>query len=192
MGSCKTEPDSNPNPVGFRNPPQPKSPLEALRYRTRSSSREFPVGVSYCRTSQGISVSLSFNGVLYSACEQYSKYAVQKLAVYILFGEFDQDAVELYNYHLRKDNKDKKDAESLLASMFLDSETVSLAVQSLKNATPVEASKKSKRDKKKENSGTYQHDNTGRVLSVNTQRNFMPPDEGISRDSEKSRKRKSG
>ena len=83
-----------------------KNPKEVLREKTRNLPRQFPEGVCFNRSAAGgISAWLPFNGVHYEAFGDYSKHAVQKLAVYILYGEFGQDAVELYNYYLQSDAK---------------------------------------------------------------------------------------
>ena len=114
-------------------PPTFDNPLEALKFYTRENKDPFPKNVVFSKQSEGCFARLKVNEVPYEGVGWDESSSLQKLAVFILYGEYDQDATDLYNYSVRKERGPanfilkEKEVQTHIDTLRLDaSHTVSL------------------------------------------------------------------
>ena len=115
-------------------PPKFSKPGDALSYYTRKSATPFPLSVSRSRNNSGFVVSLELNGTRYEAVHMNPSCAEQILAVYILYGEFGQDSVDLYNYFVKVTKIDSAPLDSLCVNADVEAMKGSANDSSLKIA----------------------------------------------------------
>ena len=100
---CKMEPMDVQPVEAFK----PRKPTDALTYLAKRQNFNIPKE-SYQKEGSDYLATVKVNNIVYSGRGWDTESSFEKVAVLILYGEFNQDATDLYNYFLSKKKGDSR------------------------------------------------------------------------------------